>query len=84
MTDTAFRAARSTYWFASAAHPLHALHSLLTAVGAAATVVLVFLKVYAPAVAASLVRSATVAAAATVALVGLEVDAPLSTASLPF
>jgi hypothetical protein len=46
-------------------------------------VILVFLKVYAAALAAGLVRTTAVAAAAAVALVGLEVDAPLSAAGLP-
>src|SRR5215208_4568773 len=68
----------------SRAGAAHALGPLWTAVTAAATVVLVFLQVYTPAVAAGLVRTASVGAAAAVALVGLEVDAPLSTASLPF
>jgi hypothetical protein len=61
---------------------VHALLSLCAAVEAAATVILVSLKVYAPAFAAGLSRPTAVAAAATVALVGLKVYAPLSTASL--
>ena len=51
---TGERAGRITYWFASGAHPLHALLPLLTAVEAFATVVLVSIKVYAPVVAAAL------------------------------
>ena len=48
-------AGRITYWFAAPlAHPLHALLPFIAAVGAAATVILVSLKVYAPVVAASL------------------------------
>jgi hypothetical protein len=72
-------------WWAVAAlaHPVLALHSRFAAVEALATVILVSIKVYAPAVAAGLVRTAPVAAAATMALVGLKVYAPLSAAGLP-
>lgn len=65
------------------AQPTLALLALCTAVKAAATVALVFLQVYAPAIAAGLVRAAPVAAAATVALVKAQVHALLSTTSLP-
>jgi hypothetical protein len=71
-TETGFRAARSTYWFASGAHTVHALLALIAAVEAAATVALASLQVDAVAVAAGLVRSASVATAATVALVSLK------------
>jgi hypothetical protein len=47
-------------------------------------VALISLQIDAVAVAAGLVRTATVGAAATVALVSLKVYAPISTASLPF
>ena len=54
LTGTFTRAAaRSTCWFA-AAHSVHALLAFCAAVGAAATVALVSLQVYAPTLAAGL------------------------------
>jgi hypothetical protein len=53
-------AGRIAYWFAAAAHTLHTLLPLLTAVEAFATVILVSIKVYAPNSAAGLAfRAAT-------------------------
>jgi hypothetical protein len=62
---------RSATRAAALAHPTHALLPLGATVKTPATVALVSLKVYAPTLAAGLIRTTTVAAAATVALVGL-------------
>jgi len=64
--------------------PAYALLSLCAEIEAAAAVPLISPKIYAPTLAAGLVRSTTVGAAATVALVSLKVYTPISTASLPF